>query len=182
MKKVILFIVVILSIIITPIIAPLVSYAQPYGEGIYNENVPYGGQTELAIETSGNINVPITPTSDGVLATGISTITVTSTDVVGYELYIRALTSTDMDNLGTPLPASANSTPAALAINTWGYNTDASSNFVGITLTDILIHSLVGPASSGDITDVTYGMKLDLSKPAGDYEASVVYTAVPQTD
>jgi hypothetical protein len=87
-----------------------------------------------------------------------------------------------MDNLGTPLPASANSTPATLAVNTWGYNTDASNNFVGITLADVLIHSLIGPASSGDITNVTYGAKLDLTKPAGNYVASVAYTAVSQTN
>jgi len=161
---------------------PSASYAQPYGKGIYNENVPYGGQTELSIATSGNINIPITPTTSGVLATGDSIVTVTSTDVMGYKLYIRALNSTDMNNLGALLPASANGSPAPLAVNTWGYNVDASTDFVGLTLADILIRSISIPASSGDITTVTYGMKLDLAKPAGNYVATVVYTAVPQTD
>lgn len=181
MKKTILFM-TFFAIIIAVLAITEVSYAQPYGKGIYNENVPYGSQTSLSISTDGNVNIPITPTTSGVSASGASQITVTSTDVMGYKLYIRALSSTNMDNLGTPLPASANGTPAALAINTWGYNTDASSNFVGISLSDVLIRSITVPASSGDITNVTYGIKLDLAKPAGNYVASVVYTAVPQTD
>ena len=181
MKKTIVILTFILTLVIGTLV-PSISHAQPYGKGIYNENVPYGGQTALSIATSGNINIPITPTTSGVLATGASVVTVTSTDVKGYKLYIRSLNSTNMDNLGALLPASANGSPAPLAVNTWGYNVDASTNFAGITLTDTLIRSITIPASSGDITTVTYGMKLDLAKPAGNYIASVVYTAVPQTD
>jgi hypothetical protein len=157
------------------------SYAQPYGVGVYSANVPYGSQTSLSISTNGNVNIPVTPTSDGVSASGSSQVTVSSTDVMGYKLYIRALDSTDMDNLGAPLPTSANATPAPLATNTWGYNTDASSDFIGISLSDVLIHSKSGPISAGEMTTVTYGMKLDMAKPAGNYVASVIYTAVPQT-
>jgi hypothetical protein len=156
--------------------------AQPYGKGLYDINIPYGSQTSLSISTNGNVNIPITPTSAGVSASGSSQVTVTSTDVTGYKLYIRALSDTNMENLGTPLPASANGTPAALAMDTWGYNTDASSNFAGITLADVLIHSTTGPMKTGEITTVTYGMKLDLAKPAGNYVAQVIYTAVPQTN
>ena len=181
MKKTIVIFTFILTLVIGTLV-PSISYAQPYGKGTYNENVPYGSQTALSIATSGNINIPITPTTSGVLATGASVVTVTSTDVKGYKLYIRALNSTDMNNLGALLPASANISPASLATNTWGYNVDASSNFAGLTLTDTLIRSITIPASSGDITTVTYGMKLDLAKPAGNYVATVVYTAVPQTD
>lgn len=167
---------------VVSLLIPLQAFAQPYGQGLYNENVPYGGQTALSIATSGNVTIPITPTTSGVLATGTSNVTVTSTDVKGFKLYIRSLTSTDMNNVGTLLPTSANGSPAALAVNTWGYNTDASANFVGMTLTDVLIKSIITPASSGDITTVTYGVNLDLAKPAGNYLATVIYTAVPQTD
>lgn len=179
MKKSILFIPIFLAIF-TIFALPSISYAQPYGKGLYDANVPYGNQTSLTISTSGNINIPITPTTDGTLATGDSTVTISSTDVVGYKLYIRALSTTDMDNLGTPLPTSVNGSPAPLATNTWGYNTDASTNFVGISLTDALIHSVSTPITN-DATTVTYGMKLDFAKPAGNYSATVLYTAVPQT-
>lgn len=156
--------------------------AQPYGKGIYNENVPYGSETSLSIATSGNVSIQVTPTTEGTLATGASNVIVTSTDVMGYKLYIRSLTDTNMNNLGSLLPASTNVSPATLAANTWGYNTDASTNFVGLTLDDTLIRSVTVPTPSGDITTITYGIKVDMEKPAGNYETTVVYTAVPQTD
>lgn len=159
-----------------------ISYAQPYGAGLYDENVPYGNQTSLTIGTSGDINISITPTLSGTLSTGTSTVTVSTTDVKGYSLYIRALSDTNMNNLGTLLPASANTYPSStgLVMDTWGYNTDASSNFAGISLTDTLIRSISTPAKAGDVTNVKYGLRLDFAKPAGKYTAHVVYTAVPQ--
>ena len=156
--------------------------AQPYGQGTYDANVPYGAETSLSIATNGNVTIPVTPTSAGVNANGTSTVTVTSTDVVGYELYVRALGSTDLTNFTSTLPASANGTPAPLAMNTWGYNTDGSANFVGMLLTDTLIRSTTGPVSGGQNTIVTYGIRIDLSKAAGNYSTTVMYTAVPQTD
>lgn len=183
MKKTIsYYISLVVAVVICGVIGPYVS-AQPYGKGIYNENVPYGDETSLSIATSGNVTIPtITPTTSGVLGTGNSTVTVTSTDVKGFKLYVRSLTTTDMDNLGATIPTSANGSPAPLAVNTWGYNTDASSNFVGMTLSDVLIKSITTPASTGNVTTFTYGLKVDLAKPAGDYSTSVIYTAVPQTD
>ena len=181
MNKTIPFITFVIAISFS-LLLPCQSYAQPYGKGIYGANVPYGDQTSLSIATNGDINVQITPTNSGILSTGTSIVTITSTDVMGYKLYIRALSDTNMNNLGALLPASANITPAALINNTWGYNTDATTNFTGITLSDILIRSITTPAPSGDITNVTYGIKLDMAKPAGSYVASIVYTAVPQTD
>jgi hypothetical protein len=180
-KKIIFYIVILVTTFIG-LSTNSICLAQPYGKGKYDINIPYGSQTSLSISTNGNVNIPVTPTSSGVSVNGSSQVTVTSTDVTGYILYIRALNSTSMNNLGTPLPASANGTPAALVVDTWGYNTDASSNFTGITLSDVLIHSTIGPMKTGEVTTVTYGMKLDLAKPAGSYVAQVIYTAVPQTN
>lgn len=171
-----------LAVLVGLIVFPTLSYAQPYGKGVYDANVPYGDETSLSISTDGNVSIPITPTTSGVLATGSSNVTVTTTDVMGFKLYIRSLSSTDMDNLGALIPTSGNGSLLPLATNTWGYNTDASSNFVGMSLTDVLIRTISVPAPSGDITTVTYGIKLDLAKPAGNYTNSVIYTAVPQTN
>lgn len=179
MKKTIIFISLLTIVNLT---IASVCFAQPYGKGVYNANVPYGNQTSLSISTSGNVSIPITPTTGGTLATGSSIVTVASTDVKGYKLYIRSLTSTNMNNLGTQLPASANSSPAALTTNTWGYNTDASNNFTGMTLIDTLIRSTTTPISAGESTTITYGVKVDMAKPAGNYAVSIVYTAVPQTN
>jgi hypothetical protein len=154
---------------------------QPFGTGVFGANVPYGSQTSLAISTSGNVSIQVTPTDSGTLGTASNTVTVTSTDVVGYKLYIRCLSSTNMTNGAATLAASSNGTLNPLTSNTWGYNTDASSNFLGMTASDVLIKNAVGPFGSGDNTVVKYGVKVDNSKPAGNYTTNVVYTAVPQT-
>jgi len=171
-----------LSIITTTLLITACAHASPYNAGKYNANVPYGGQTQLTISTSGAVTIPINPSAAGTLGSSSGTVTVVSTDVVGYKLYIRALSSTNMTNVGAILPASVNSSPTALASNTWGYNLDASTNFTGITSTDVLIRSATQPYTSGDITTVTYGVKIDQSKPAGNYSSTVIYTAVPQTN
>lgn len=158
------------------------SFASPYGAGKYNADVPYGGQTQLSISTSGPIALTVTPTSSGVLASASGTVTVVSTDVVGYRLYIRSVSSTDMTNGATTIPASANGSPSSLAVNTWGYNLDGSSNYVGATLSDVLIRSATQPYTSGDVTTVTYGVRVDNTKRSGSYSTSILYTAVPQTN
>jgi len=163
---------------------PLSCFAQPYGKGVYNANVPYGDETSLSISTNASLNIPVTPTSAGTLATGVNAVTVTSTDVMGYKLYIRSLdNNTYMDNIGPQIPASTNVAPgAALATNTWGYKTPELTNYVGITSSDVLIHSATTPFSSGELTNVTFGVYINMLKPAGNYAAKVVYTAVPQTN
>jgi len=171
-----------LTIVIISCLVPTTSFAQPYGTSVYGKNTTYGGQTSLSILTSGDVNIPITPTNNGTLATSNSSVIVTSTDVKGYKLYIRALGNTSMDNLGSQLPASSNTLPANLSINTWGFNTDNSSDYIGISLTDSLIRSVSLPVPNGDTTTISYGINIDFAKPAGNYTASVVYTAVPQTD
>lgn len=170
------------SLILVSLLWATTAQAQPYGRGVYGANVPYGSQTSLTISTDGNISIPISPTDGGTLGTGLSTVSVTSTDVVGYKLYIKSEGSSNMVNGAATLPASGNGSPAALSVNTWGYNTDGSSNFVGILSTDTLIKSTTGPFTTADTTAVTYGVKVDNAKPAGNYAVTVTYTAVPKTD
>lgn len=173
--------VIIAALALFMMVLPSVVMASPFGAGAFGANVPYGGETSLTIATDGSVNVSVTPSDSGTLSSANSTVTVTSTDVVGYKLYIRALTSTNLTNGANTLPASSNGSPAALAVNTWGYNTDASSNYVGISLSDVLIRNRTGPYSTGDATTVTYGVKVDNSKSSGSYSTTVIYTAVPQT-
>ncbi len=156
--------------------------ASPYGMGIYSANVPYGSETSIALSTTGNVNMQVTPTEAGTLVTATNTVTVTSTDVVGYKLYISSLTSSNMVNGPSTISASSNVTAAALASNTWGYNTDASSNFIGSTTTDTLIKTANGPYTAGDPTTVTYGLNVNHAKAAGKYTTAIVYTAAPQTN
>lgn len=179
MKKTIAFLTLIIATCTT---FSTIVLAQPYGTGKYGDDLPYGNQTSLSIATDGNISISITPTEEGAQSTGTSQVTVTSTDVAGYKLYIRALNDTNMDNFGSLLPASDNVAAAPLAVDTWGYNTDASNNFVGITMADELLRTTTNHVKNGEITTITYGLKLDMAKPAGNYSTSVIYTATPQTD
>lgn len=182
MVKLILSLIIALAIAVLSTLVVTGVSASPYGAGRYNANVPYGGQTQLTISTSGNIGLSVAPSDSGTSASASGTVTVVSTDVVGYKLYVRSVSSTNMVNGAATIPASANGSPASLAVNTWGYNLNGSSNYTGMTLSDVLIRSATQPYTSGDITTVTYGVRVDNSKRAGSYTNQVIYTAVPQTN
>jgi hypothetical protein len=171
---------------------PAISYAQPYGIGLYNQTT-YGNQTSISITTdavANNIDMPtITPIAGGATVTKNNTVTVTSTDVKGYKLYINAKDNTYMDNLGAHLPASSltytypSVNGTGLQLDTWGFNTNQGANFAGLTLGQVMIDTYASPTLvTGRNTVVTYGIKLDFAMPAGEYTGYVVYTAVPQTN
>lgn len=163
------------------LLVDLTAAAAPYGRGVYNADVPYGSQTSLSISAGSSVNLSLNPSTSGTLASASGMVTVYSTDVVGYKLYLRAIGSTSMVQGAYTIPASGNSTPGALAVNTWGFNTNGSADFIGAKTTDLLLKDADGPFGSGDSTQVTYGLRLDRSKPAGAYSASIMYSAVPET-
>jgi len=162
-------------------VAPSVE-ASPFGQGVFGAQVPFGSVTSLAIALGGDVNLSLTPSGSNFVGSGSHTITVTSTDVVGYNLYIYAPGGTNMTSGSSTIAASANTTAGALATNTWGYNTDGSSNYVGITTTPKLFKSGAGPFESGDNTTVTYGVLTDASKDDGSYTVHVTYTAVAMNE
>jgi len=150
--------------------------ASPFGQGEFGADVPFGSHTSLSLSFDGDIAFTLTPVGNEFSGQGSHTVTVTSTDVVGYRLYLLAPSGTEMSNGTETIPASNNSTPASLSVNTWGYNTDGSSNYVGIKTTPTLLKDANGPHTNGDNTDVYYGVYVDGTKPASDYNAEVVYT------
>lgn len=156
--------------------------AAPFGQGPFGAHIPFGSLTSLSISLGGNVSFGLTSAGGFYTGSGSHTITVTSTDPEGYQLYAHTLstTTTNMtDATGTQtIPASSNSSSAPLATNTWGYNTDGSSNYLGMLTTPSLIKSATGPYESGDNTTVYYGLKTDLTTGAGIYTVGVVYTAV----
>lgn len=159
-----------------------VSYAQPFGVGTFGEDVPFGDETSLSIDLSAEAEVPLAPSGGTFSGSDTHTVTVTSSDVVGYDLYAHTTTATDMSNGTDSIPASGNVTLAPLSTNTWGYNTTGStSNFRGMSGTQALLHSASGPYTGGDDTSVTYGALIDITKSAGTYSVDVTYTAVGQT-
>lgn len=162
-------------------VAPTV-VASPFGQGVFGAHVPFGSITSLAISLGGNVNLSLTPSGSNLSGSGSHTITVTSTDVVGYSLYIYSAGSTNMSNGTDTIPASSNSSLAPLANNTWGYNTDGSTNYKGMTTVPTLLKTATGPYETGDNTTVKYGVLTDFSKSSGVYTTTVTYTAVALTD
>jgi len=156
--------------------------ASPFGQGVFGADVPFGSVTSLSISLGGNVNFTLAPSGPNLAGSGSHTITVTSTDVVGYSLYIYSAGTTDMSNVTDTIPASSNSSLAALSTNTWGYNTDGSSNYLGITTTPTELMTAIGPYKSGNNTTVKYGVLADTTKSAGIYTTAVTYTAVALTD
>jgi hypothetical protein len=161
--------------------APTVA-ASPFGEGVFGAHVPFGSLTSLTISLGSNVSISMTPSGSTFVGSGSHTINVTSTDVVGYSLYIYDGSGTNMVNGASTIPASSNGSAAALTTNTWGYNIDGSSNYLGVTSYPVVLKTAIGPYESGDSTTVTYGVLTDLTKSNGNYTNTVTYTAVALTD
>ena len=157
---------------------PVSVSASPFGQGVFGADVPFGSGTSMTVALGGNPSLNLSLNGANFEGTGSHTLTVTTTDVVGYRLYIYA-TNTDMTSGADTIPASANVSAGALTANTWGYNTTGSTaNFIGVTSSPVVLKDANGPYKNGDNTTVTYGVKVSKTKSAGDYASSVVYTAV----
>ncbi|MDQ5982967.1 MAG: hypothetical protein QG549_965, partial [Patescibacteria group bacterium] len=142
---------------------------------------PFGSMTTIGISIGSSPSMTLIQSGPNFGGSDSHTVTVTSTDVVGYKLYVNATTSTSMSNGTDTIAASANSSPASLATNTWGYNTSGSTtNFKGMTLSQVEIKSMTGPYKTGDNTSITYGAIVDNSKSSGTYTVDVTYTAIGQ--
>ncbi|MFA5004296.1 MAG: hypothetical protein WC498_03420 [Candidatus Saccharimonadales bacterium] len=153
--------------------------AAPFGQGEFGADVPFGSATSLSVALGGNVSLSLAPSGPNFVASGSHTITITSTDPVGYNLYIYSPSGTNMTGIPGTIPASSNTVAGALAVNTWGYNTTGSTtNFLGMTTAPVLLKSAIGPFKTGDNTAVTYGVLTDITKSAGSYNVSITYTAV----
>lgn len=160
-----------------------VAVAQPFGVGTFGADVPFGSQTSISIGLSNSsADIAMTPSGGSFSGTGGHTVTVTSLDVVGYDLYVNGTTTANMSNGTDTIPASSNTTAGALTTNTWGFNTTGSTtNFIGMTTGQKLIASGTGPFKNGDPTAVTYGALIDVTKSSGTYSVGVTYTAIGRT-
>jgi hypothetical protein len=156
--------------------------ASPFGQGVFGADVPFGSGTSLSIALGSSPSLTLTPSGPNFSGSASHVVTVTTTDVVGYHLYVYSPTSTSMSSGSDTIPASGNSVAGALSVNTWGYNTDGSANYLGMTSTPRLLKDATGPFKSGDPTTVTYGVLAGPTKSAGNYTVSVVYSAVARSE
>lgn len=153
--------------------------ASPFGQGKFGADVPFGSATSLSIDVGSDAAISLSPSGANFSGTGSNTVTVTTTDVVGYYLYAHTTGTTNMVNGSATIAASSNSSDAPLAVGTWGYNTTGSTtNFLGMTATNSLLKDASGPFKNGDATTVTYGALVSGTQEAGNYSVAVTYTAV----
>lgn len=161
---------------------PSLAAASPFGQGVFGADVPFGSATSLSVALGGNVSLGLTPNGSILEGSGSHTLTVTTTDVVGYRLYLYSPGSSNMTSGGEVIPASGNSSPAALSANTWGYNiTGSTTNFIGASTTPVMLKDANGPYKSGDNTTITYGVKVSTTKGAGQYSVPLVYTVVAKS-
>jgi hypothetical protein len=159
-----------------------IASASSFGAGYFGANVPFGTATNIAVSLSGNVNFNLTPSGSNFTGSTSSTITVTTDDVNGYYLYTYCYGNSALVNGSYTIPASANVTEGTLASNTWGYNIDGSSNYIGFTTNPVVIATATGPYISGNTTTITYGVLTTDATPDGSYSAPVTFTAAAMND
>jgi uncharacterized protein (TIGR02145 family) len=145
-----------------------------------------------------DLDLQITPTAAGTAVATSHSVNV-KTNAPGYKLSISG--DSDMTYLNptiTPTQLSATNgtipTPSALATNSWGfaipgvtgfdasYNSTptTSSKWAAIPSSETIVKTTnTANDTTGDNTNVFYGVKVDTNQAAGNYSASVTYSAVP---
>ena len=150
--------------------------------------------------TNGTVNVNVVPTGPGAQTLASDTVTVSTNDTSGYTLQLAETgASSNLVSGSDTIPASSGSqtTPVAMAANTWGYRVDSLGGFgsgptssqnsaaisgsikfaaVPVTASPNTLKTTSGTASS-DTTTVWYGVAANTSQPPGTYTNSVTYTA-----
>lgn len=134
----------------------------------------------ISVDSAATVAMSVTPTGAGTEASATDGVKVYSNDADGYNLTLANsdATLTLAGSAGGSIAPLG--TPGALGVNTWGYNLNAGASYTGVPAnsspTNISSTTAVS-AGGGDTVNVTYGVKVDTSIPAGVYTDSVTYTA-----
>lgn len=137
------------------------------------------------------MNLAVTPTPDGTLASDEMAIQVSTDHTAGYTLTL-ALAGTESSLYDSTSGGEIQSTTAAmrdpntLAVNTWGWYPDSLANNTGNLFSALPSNSdpyelkkTSAPTSgSGDTTTISFGVNVDTTLPAGSYTNAIVISAV----
>ena len=149
-------------------------------------------ETVLAITAPDKLDLNLTPSSSGTLATSDATVNVSTNNFTGYTLSMStttdntALTHTNGTNSINSTSSSV-SRPATLSSNTWGwYPSSLATNPGGSNYQFAAIPSLssayplksTDAMSTNDETTVSFGIMADTSIPAGSYSNTITFTAI----
>lgn len=143
------------------------------------------------------MNLAVTPTPDGTLASDEMAIQVSTDNTTGYTLALSlagAETSLNDPASGGKIQSSIAdiNSPATLSVNTWGWYPDSLANNTGNLFsalpsisTPYELKKTSSPTSgSGETTTISFGVNVDTTLPAGSYTNAIIISAttnyVPQ--
>lgn len=163
-----------------------------------NTTVTATVQSVISLAAGTAPSMTVTPTGSGTLSSTSQTLTVNSNNVLGYNLTVAdSDATTALTNGGNTIAASSNTTgsPAALAVNTWGFavgglgtfdasyatetnSTTSTTKWAGMPASGspFNIRSTSATATN-EVTTVWYATEVDSSKANGAYTNTVTYTA-----
>lgn len=137
------------------------------------------------------MNLAVTPTPDGTLASDEMAIQVSTDNTTGYTLALSlagAETSLNDPASGGKIQSSIAdiNSPATLSVNTWGWYPDSLANNTGNLFSALPSNSdpyelkkTSSPTSgSGETTTISFGVNVDTTLPAGSYTNAIVISAV----
>lgn len=141
--------------------------------------------------TPETMNLAVTPTPDGTLASDELAIQVNTDNTTGYALTL-ALAGSESSLYDPTSGGEIQSTTAAmrdpntLAVNTWGWYPDSLANNTGNLFSALpsnsdpyeLKKTSTPTSGSGDTTTISFGVKADTTLPAGSYTNAIVISAV----
>ena len=151
-------------------------------------NVVVGSSISLDVSGgtggTGTVDINVTPTAAGAVGTASHNVAVSTNNTTGYKLQLNSSTADTTLAKGADTLAATSGTkaaPANLDTNSWGYSIPgfAADTYAGVTPTGnpVVLKTTATPATN-DSTTVTWGAKVDTSKPNGTYTRQVTYTAV----
>ena len=137
------------------------------------------------------MNLAVTPTPDGTLASDEMAIQVSTDNTTGYTLALSlagAETSLNDPASGGKIQSSIAdiNSPETLSVNTWGWYPDSLANNTGNLFsalpsisTPYELKKTSSPTSgSGETTTISFGVNVDTTLPAGSYTNAIVISAV----
>lgn len=162
-----------------------------------------GSSISIDSVTPGTLALSVTPVSGGAQTTDKVDVTVTTNSSLGYQLGLAtapAALTKGLDSIAATTFATWG-TPGVLPNNSWGYaiasgttgltagsNFDASytatsnltsnaSKFLAVPTTNTVVRNVSSGPTSADPTTFWYSVKADTTKPNGNYDSTVTYTA-----